>query len=198
MPTRTYSRKTAPAGNPADPSKGNPSFLSGIATALPGRTWKTRAFTDVEVDIDGADLTQQEDDDLTAAHTAWVPADKNPPQIPWTQLDETEYSTTKGTWDRVKSFDTPLLPEATYMVMWQVALRSSSGTKNAYVQVLWDSTLIGDASLKNSSASVQNGFHIFSETSGSHSIHFEIKAHSSSARNAAYIADLNVILWRLS
>ena len=73
MPTRTYTRKTDPNGKPADPALGNPSFQAGILTALPGRTWRTNAGTDVAVDIDGADLTPQEDADLTAAHTAWVP-----------------------------------------------------------------------------------------------------------------------------
>jgi hypothetical protein len=72
MPTRTFTRKTAPAGQPADPTRGDPSFSSGILTALPGRTWRLRAATDVVVDIDGGDLSAQEDTDLTAAHTAWV------------------------------------------------------------------------------------------------------------------------------
>lgn len=77
MPTRTYSRKTAPAGTPADPSKGAPSFLGGVTTALDGRTWRCAASgSDVTLDIDGGDLTQQEDDDLTAAHTAWVTTDQ--------------------------------------------------------------------------------------------------------------------------
>jgi len=76
MPTRTYSRKTAPAGGYADPTRGDPSFTSGILTALPGRTWRTSADgSDVTLLIDGGDLTQQEDDDLTAAHTAWVTTD---------------------------------------------------------------------------------------------------------------------------
>ena len=75
MPTRNYSRKTAPAGNPADPTRGDPSFSDGVLTALPGRTWRTSAGEDVTLHIDGDDLTQQEDDDLTAAHTAWVPVD---------------------------------------------------------------------------------------------------------------------------
>ena len=73
MPTRTYTRKTDPTGLPADPAKGDPSFQAGILTALPGRTWRTNAGTEVVVDIDGTDLTPQEDADLTAAHTAWAP-----------------------------------------------------------------------------------------------------------------------------
>ena len=76
MPSRTYTRKTDPAGRPADPTVGDPSFTSGIATAIPGRTWTTHAdASDVTLNISGGDLTQQEDDDLTAAHTAWVTID---------------------------------------------------------------------------------------------------------------------------
>ena len=75
MPTRTYSRKTDSQGLPADPTWGDPSFSVGILAALPGRTWRTAAGSDVALDIDGTDLTQQEDDDLTTAHTAWVPID---------------------------------------------------------------------------------------------------------------------------
>jgi len=91
MPTRSYSRKTAPAGNPADPTRGNPSFISGIATAIPGRTWRTAADgSDVTLHIDGGDLTGQEDTDLTAAHTAWVPTDtlSYAPNFPVTTPDK--------------------------------------------------------------------------------------------------------------
>jgi hypothetical protein len=91
MPTRTYSRKTAPAGGYADPTKGDPSFTSGVATAIPGRTWRTAASgSDVVLDIDGGDLTGQEDTDLTAAHTAWVPTDhvSFSPRFPVTTSDK--------------------------------------------------------------------------------------------------------------
>ena len=91
MPTRTYSRKTAPAGNPADPTKGNPSFTSGITTALPGRTWRTAANgADVVLNIDGGDLTQQEIDDLDDAYTAWATTDNvaYSPRFPVTTSDK--------------------------------------------------------------------------------------------------------------
>jgi hypothetical protein len=72
MPTQTYSRKLDPEGIYADPSKGDPSFLSGVATALPGRMWTCNADdSDVTLNIDGAALTQQEIDDLDAAYAAW-------------------------------------------------------------------------------------------------------------------------------
>jgi hypothetical protein len=91
MPIRTYTRKLAPTGNPADPTKGAPSFSSGILTALSGRTWRTAADgSDVVLNIDGGDLTQQEDDGLTAAYTAWVSTDtlSYAPNFPVTTPDK--------------------------------------------------------------------------------------------------------------
>jgi hypothetical protein len=73
MPERTYIRKDDSFGKPGDPSRGNPSFFSGVETAIPGRTWRSVASaSEVTLLIDGGDLTAQEDTDLTAAHTAWV------------------------------------------------------------------------------------------------------------------------------
>ena len=73
MPERTFTRKTDLDGLPGDPNKGDPSFSDGILTALPGRTWRTAAASDVKVIIDGAELTPTEDADLTQAHTDWSP-----------------------------------------------------------------------------------------------------------------------------
>ena len=75
MPTKSYSRKTDIDGLIADPSIGSPSFLSGVISALPGRTWCSRADgPDLHIDVDGDDLTQQEEDDLDAAYAVWSPA----------------------------------------------------------------------------------------------------------------------------
>ena len=101
MPTRTYSRKTGPQGNPADPTRGDPSFSEGILTALPGRTWRTDAGANVSLDIDGGDLTQQEEDDLTAAHTAWTPTS----QTAYAPNFEVT-TTTRGNVTKVEWFET--------------------------------------------------------------------------------------------
>lgn len=75
MITKTYVRKDDMVGKPADPTKGNPSFSSGIVTALPGRTWRLNAIgPQIRLYIDGDALTQQEETDLAAAYTAWVPS----------------------------------------------------------------------------------------------------------------------------
>lgn len=75
MSTRTYTRKTDPTGKGADPSRGAPSFTSGILIALPDRVWRTAAdASQVSVTVIG-EISPQEDTDLTTAHTAWVPLD---------------------------------------------------------------------------------------------------------------------------
>lgn len=71
MPTRTFTRKLNEEGVPADPAKGVPSFIEGIKGALYSRTWRVNAETEVIIDIDGAELTLQEDADLVSAYVSW-------------------------------------------------------------------------------------------------------------------------------
>lgn len=142
MPTRTYSRKTGPQGNPADPTRGDPSFTEGILTALPGRTWRTNAGADVSLDIDGGDLTQQEDDDLTAAHTAWTPTSQT------AYAPNYEVTTTdKGNVTKVEWFETDngdgtysgLARDATYN--WAPGSKLVSLTATRYAK---DGSVLGE------------------------------------------------------
>jgi hypothetical protein len=76
MPTKTYARKNKDGGGYGNPQEGSPSFTDEISAALPGRTWIVVADgPNVDVIVDGADLTAQEDTDLDAAHANWDPDD---------------------------------------------------------------------------------------------------------------------------
>jgi hypothetical protein len=102
MPTRTYTRKDDTMGRPGDPSRGNPSFLSAVTAALPGRTWRSVASdAEVKLVIDGDELTPQEEADLTAGHTAWVATC----QCRYSENFEVE-KITDGRTDKIEWFET--------------------------------------------------------------------------------------------
>jgi hypothetical protein len=73
----SYSRKIAGDAYFTDPNEGLPSFSSGIASALPTRSWVLNCSgLKVYVEILGDDpLTPEESAALDLAHTNWIPVD---------------------------------------------------------------------------------------------------------------------------
>jgi len=74
MPEKSYVRKNDLDGGLGSPNKGAPSFISGLTTALPGRTWVVRAGGDsITVSIDGGALSPAEDTGIDQAYADWTP-----------------------------------------------------------------------------------------------------------------------------
>ena len=200
MPTRNYTRKNDPNGNPADPAKGSPSFLSGVLTALSGRTWRSRASgTGVILDIDGAEPTAQEDTDLTAAHTAWVTMAPFAVRKDASDVDASEYSTTQTDYPATpqKSFTTPVLMGGIYHLGWQAKAKTDWDKFPAWLQVEVDGTVIGETQVKFEGFGSHSGFTVLSfDTQTSHTIDFYLRADQPT--ETAYCKALQYSLWRTS
>src|SRR3972149_6988363 len=99
MPEKSYVRKNDIDGF-GSPNKGAPSFISGLETALPGRTWVVRADGDsITVSIDGGALSPSEDTGVDQAYAAWAPTSQKRYQALVKVQTPTKGRTTRIDWD---------------------------------------------------------------------------------------------------
>lgn len=200
MPTRTFTRKTAPDGTLADPSKGQPSFLSGVYTALSGRTWRSAASdTEVVLDIDGVELTGQEDTEVNDAYNNWIPVDFVPSILRTEDTDTNEVAHTGAVYPGVAhvSFTTPGLEAGTFHIQWKAQLMTDTSSKQAWVKVEVDGVLIDEDSTMSTVWTLVSGFaDLTFDSPGTHTISAHLKSEAGNA--SAHLKNFRYSVWRIA